>query len=171
MSKQDLSFLPFFLREPVYVVPETTPPSLPEERTLPALPHRGQGRQGIVLLVRETDHAMLAPDDQAFLEKILQAVSLTLEDAVVVNTAGWEEHLQNGFSTDELLAGFSGQTYLVLGPVPGEWSQSNYFEKYRVIRGENAQHLLQADTLAEIASDTDKKVRLWKCLQQLFVKP
>ncbi len=67
MSEQDLSFLPFFLREPIYVVPEAAP--APQKETLPALPHLGEGKQGILLLVHEPDHVFLAPDDQAFLEK------------------------------------------------------------------------------------------------------
>ena len=170
MSDQNLAFLPFFLREPIYVVPEANPISLPEQKVPPAIPHLGEGKQGILVLVHEPDHAFLAPGDQAFLEKILQAVSLTLEDTVVVNMAGWEAHYQNGFSTDELLADFPCQACIVLGPVPDQWSQSNYFEKYCVTRGDNTPHLLLADALSEIAEDVTKKGRLWKCLQQLFVQ-
>lgn len=169
MNDQNLAFLPFFLREPVYVVPEAAAPS-PQKETPPALPHLGEGKQAILLLVHEPDHAFLAPGDQAFLEKILQAVSLTPEDIVLVNEARWTDHYQNGFSTDELLATFSCQTYIVLGSIPSQWSQSNYFEKYCVTKGDQAQRLLHADRLSEIAQDTAKKARLWKCLQQLFVK-
>ena len=164
MSQPDHRFLSFFLREPVYIVDEPDPvPADP----LPLLPHQGEGRQQVLVLVREAEHAFLAPEDQAFLNKVLSAVSLSADDILLVN---WEEasfHLQQGIALDSLLPGLPYRVCLVLGEVPAPWSLSNFFQLYEV----NNQHekmLLQAETLGTLIHDVDKKVRFWKGLQQLF---
>ena len=167
MNDQDFRFLPFFLREAVYVVPEPAPVPIKEPAPLPAW--LGKGEQPILLLVNEPEHEFLAPHDQAFLEKILRAVSLSLDDIMLINQEHAATHVQQGTSWDELLADLVYQTSIVFGEVPDHWSQSQYLEKYTVKQGADARQWLLADTLSVIAHDTDKKARLWKCLQQLFV--
>ena len=168
MSHQEYTFLPFFLREPVYLIPEPEPVKESDEPTVPEIPYVGKGQRKVLILVSAPDHKFLAPDDQAFLEKILQAISFTLDDILLVNLENLTTHLQRGFYLDELLATLSFQTCLVLGEVPDQWSLSHFFEKY-TIKERNDRQLLQTDTLSAMADDVNKKARLWKCLRQLFV--
>ena len=167
MNDQDARFLSFFLREPVYVVPEPDPPPA-EVASVPEISRRGTGQREILILVSESDHEFLSPPDQVFLEKILQAVSLSPDDVTLINTRSLTEYVQQGFSMDELLSTVSYQTCLVFGTTPDHWSLSSFFEPYAVREGLDNHALLLADPLSVIAHSTDKKAKLWKCLQQLF---
>ncbi len=72
--RDDKRFLPFFLREPVYVVPE--PEKLAVESTVPPLPIAGLGKKGVLVLMHEPEYPFLSPADQTFLDKVLQAIEL-----------------------------------------------------------------------------------------------
>ena len=170
MTDQDTRFLPFFLRQPIYVVPEPERPDS-EPTPPPELSWQGEGKQEIMVLVQEPRYEFLAPEDQTFLEKILQAVSLTMGDVRILNINSVAPYLRQEISFDDLLAPYPYRTCVILGEVPTPWVQSSHFEKYRVTEGTHGQALLQADPLSIIASDTDKKGQLWRCLQQLFIAP
>ena len=165
MIDQDTRFLPFFLREPVYVVPETAP--TPKETPQQILAHQGQGKQQVLVVVRETDYPFLAPDDQAFLAKILSAVSLSEDDIWLVNWQGATAALQQGVPLEKLLPEVPYQKCIVFGEMPAPWSLTNFFEPYEVKKVEE-KWLLQAETLAVLTNYVEKKAKFWKGLQQLF---
>ncbi len=165
MSEDD-RFLPFFLREPVYVVPE--PKKSAAEPVAKPLPVAGLGEQSILVLIYEPEHAFLSPADQAFFKKILQALSLSADDIALVNWYRTEAKLQVGIALDQHLPDQSYKTTLVFGEVPQPWSQSNFFEAYTV-KSQETKRFLQAASLAKLAQDAALKVRFWKCLQDLFL--
>ena len=160
-------FLPFFLREPVYVVPE--PEKLPVEPEASTLPVAGVGKEGILVLVYEPEHAFLSPTDQTFLNKILQAVSLLTEDIALVNWHAAQADLQAGLALDQRLPDQPYATTIVFGAVPRPWSRSNFFEAY-VVKSSETQRFLQANSLDAMAQNPTLKARFWKCLQQLFLR-
>ena len=165
MNDQDTRFLPFFLRDPVYVVPEPAP--TPKQAPPSILAHQGLGEQRVLVLVHESNYPFLAPDDDAFLSKVLSAVSLRKDDVWLVNWEGALASLQQQVPLEELLPNLSYRQCLVFGEVPTPWSLTNFFEPYVVKKAEE-RLLLQADTLAALANHTEKKTRFWKGLQQLF---
>lgn len=165
---EDNRFLPFFLREPIYVVAEPEKPSV-ESATAP-LPVAGLGKEGVLILVHEPAYPFLSPADQSLLEKILDAVGLSPDDISLVNWAPAEPFLEAGNSLDNQLPERANQTVLVFGEVPPHWSESDSFEKYAA-KSNGTQRLLQADALASLPGMPDNKLRLWKCLQQLFPQP
>ncbi len=164
---EDNRFLPFFLREPIYVV--TEPEKVPVENALLRLPVAGFGKKDVLALVYEPEHTFLAPADQALLEKILQAVRLSTDDIALVNWHPAQADLQAGKALDPYLPPQQYQTTIVFGEVP-PWSQSNFFEAYKV-RNNGTQRFLQANSLATLTEDPAQKIRFWKCLQQLFLQP
>lgn len=163
-------FLPFFLREPIYLVDEPEPVVKSPERTIPDLPCLGSPRNEVLIVVNEPNHEFLSAPDRAFLEKILQAVSLQIEDTVIVNGHQFASYRQQDFSTDELLTPFGYSIAWVLGNAPDQWSLSSHLEPYEISEVDDRQ-LLQSDPLSVIAGDVEKKGRLWKCLQVLFSSP
>lgn len=163
---EDHRFLPFFLREPVYVVPE--PEKVPEEPTVPPLPAFGLGKKDILVLVQEANYSFLSPADQSFLYKILQAVNLSADDIVLVNWQSAQPFLQAGSTLDQHLPAQTHQTILVFGELPQPWSQSNFFERYTV-KSNETQRFLHAESLEVLSRNPEQKLRLWKCLQQLFL--
>ena len=163
---EDNRFLPFFLREPIYVV--TEPEKIPVENTPLHLPAAGFGKKGVLVLVYEPEHTFLAPADQTLLEKILQAVSLLPDDIALINWYSAQSLLEAGNALDQYLSDQPYRTTIVFGEVPQPWSQGNFFEAYAV-NDHGTQHFLQAASLATLAQDPAQKVRFWKCLQQLFL--
>lgn len=163
--RDDYRFLPFFLREPVYVVDDRK--TLPVESRAPLLPVTGLGKKGVLLLVREPQHPFLSPADQALLEKILPAVSLSADDISLVNWHPVQADLRGGQALDQYLPAQNHQTIIVFGEVPQPWSQSNFFEEYAV-KSNETQRFLQTNSLDTLNQDSVQKLRFWKCLQQLF---
>ncbi len=192
----DLRFLSFFLREPIYVVEEPHVPSvertLPEEEppnnepslstvatdvealstTAPGaaapdqIPHQGQGHQQVLIMVCESDSEYLNATDQALLEKILSAVSLSLNDVVLTNAACKKDSSPESLAAPWLQA-FNCTTLLVFGDQQKRWLSEDY-EVYTLQHLPSGQKVLYADALSVIAADLNKKGQLWKGLQMLF---
>lgn len=163
---EDNRFLPFFLRELVYVIAE--PEKVAEGSPAPSLSVVGLGTKGILVLVHDAEHAFLSPDNRHFLEKILQAVNLSADDIALINWHAAQPVLQAGIALKRCLPAEPYATTIVFGEVPTPWSQSNFFEKYAVNR-DGSQRFLQADALEVLRESPEQKLLLWKCLQQLFL--
>ena len=163
---EDNRFLPFFLREPVYVV--TEPEKVVVEDPVPTLPIAGLGREGVLVLVHESEHPLLDPTNHTFLNKILQAVDLSANDIALVNWYTAQPALQAGTTLEQCLPTEPYATTIVFGEVPVPWSQSNFFKKYTVNK-HGTQCFLQADSLEILRENSEQKLLLWRCLQQLFL--
>ena len=163
---EDNRFLPFFLREPIYVVAE--PERVAEELRVPLLSASGLDTKGVLILVHETEHSLLAPADQTLLEKILQAVNLSTDDVALVNWHSAQSSLEASNALDQHLPNQPYQTNIVFGEVPTPWSLSNFFEMYTVSH-HGTRRFLRADPLKVLRENSEQKLRLWKCLQQVFL--
>ena len=163
MSDTNTDFLPFFFQEPVYVVPENIVKNdVSEEAEVePAYNPLGQNKQQILILVEEPEEMHLSEPNRELLQKILQALSFTLDDVYLVNVA-------QAHSPEQVAGDISFSTCISFGMPPEPWQFSNFFRKYEVMEDETERAFLFADALAEIGKDVEKKKQLWLSLKALF---
>ena len=148
--------------------PETSlqqPVPSPQNEAVPeaTIDFYGQNRKGILILTDYSDEKHLSIGDSEFLKKILQAVNLTFDDIALVNIARHNTPAQlnkvNQFGAKTVIAfGIKNES---LGAV----HQTTHYEL--VDQGE--MHVLCADALSTIATDNDKKRKLWTNLKQMFL--
>ncbi|MFP4089183.1 MAG: hypothetical protein ACLFT3_02670 [Cyclobacteriaceae bacterium] len=190
---EDLSFLSFFLTEPVYLlaepesfqeapVPETEVPaemSAPplqenvarQEKEVQPLPSfEGSNRKHLLILFHQEGGGAMASQDKALLGKILQAVHYSFEDVALCNWASLNSEAGNDLKVYESLNKIPSETILVFGDPPLSWSYTHFFRKYHISQDETGKSLLQADEIHEIAQNKDLKVQLWNALQKLFIQ-
>jgi len=194
---EDLSFLSFFLTEPIYLLPEELPVSEgtataepigpsenPQEDDPPQsekprgepsgstspqpLAVQGRNRKKVLILFYQPDAEYMVEADSSFLEKVLKAVAHDLEDVARCNWALLERQVPAKPDVYESLQRVDCLKILVFGDLPLVWSMSHFFQKYHITRDASQRTLLQADHLHEIAQNRDLKVKLWESLQQLF---
>lgn len=154
--------MPFFLREPIYVVDEPEVPVPPEAPTTPELDYQGNQASEMLIVVHEPEHDFLSVADRAFLEKVLRAVSLGIDHVVLVNGN------QRALSHDELSAVLSYRVGWIANAKPGWGLLEKDLPLYTVSQDKGDQQWLRTDSLSAIAGSVAKKAQLWQCLQQLF---
>ena len=159
-KSENTDFLPFFLTEPVYIIPEAALPAEPEVVVPEFL---GENQREILILVYEKDAQFLSESNQVFLEKVLQALGLSWADVALVNWAHQED-----LFLPENLSLIPFQQCVAFGPLPPEWEMGNCFKQYHVTQDASGSKLLWADALADIAPDLEKKRRLWQGLKSVF---
>lgn len=159
---EDTEFLPFFLTEPVYIVPEAELPAEPEVVVPEFL---GENHREILILVYEEDTQFLSKSNQAFLEKVLQALDLSWSDVALVN---WAHHADEDTYRMEGLSLIPFQRCVTFGLLPPDWETGHCFKQYDVTQDASGSKLLWADALTDIASDLEKKRRLWQGLKSMF---
>lgn len=175
----DYNFLPFFLTEPVYIIPE---PAL-ELETQEKEPHndlsdqtalgiqpeikeliiksRGGFKKNILILVDDPFPEVLNITDTEFLLKILKAIRLSEDDVAIVNV----HHLNNDF-LPLLKEHFNYRVLMMFGiEAP---SITKNITKYKIIES-SGEKVLYADSLTDIDKDKQKKLKLWENLQLLFI--
>ena len=157
---ENAEFLPFFLTEPIYVVLEAALPAEPEVVVPEFL---GENQRDILMLVYEKEARFLSESNQAFLEKVLQALDLSWTDVALVNWAHQED-----LFLPENLSLIPFQYCVTFGPLPPDWEMGNCFKQYHVTQDASGSRLLWADTLADTAPDLEKKRRLWQGLKSMF---
>jgi hypothetical protein len=194
-TEEDLSFLAFFLNEPVYLLPEEEPVFITRHEveaeiamkdeavqepgetaedekagapstTLPV--YEGQNRKAVLVLYHQPDSEQLAEGSKAFLQKILQAVNHEPDDVALCNWALLEKKESEVPDIYETLQSIDSHKMLVFGDLPLAWSMSHFFQKYHISEDADGRQLLQADDLLMIAQKRDLKVKLWESLQRLF---
>lgn len=143
-------------------VPAASPATLPSPEHPPKESTLGRFKQKVLLIVNDSTHAVLNDIDREFLEKVLGAVELRLEDVdllniATLNTADLKSHL-NSKSLHHLITFGVPLTRLRLEIllVPYQIKQ---------VEGVN---LLFADTLASIQQDRARKSAFWGCLKKMF---
>lgn len=136
------SFLPLFIEEEIYLI---------EDRNTKTAPvFVGGNKQGVLILVSNSNEALLSPEEDDLLQKILLSVELTYDDVAIVNVP----------KPDFQEVDFQKALSFGVAVEP----QTNY---YQVEEIEGKQWLL-VDSLTKIAKDRSKKKQLWQHLQQLF---
>lgn len=140
---KNTSFLREFLKDNVYIVKE-------------------QARYSILVLFKHPDTPYLSESEEDFLEKILQAVGIRLNEARLVNI----DHQTPEDSYDSLEE--VPASHVVSFGVPlTQVGLDLTLEKYQVQQLKGI-HLLLADTLSEISENREQKKRLWNALRQMF---
>lgn len=195
-QEEDLSFLAFFLNEPVYLLPEEAPVfiPLPEEEaeviaqadtmhdaganekeekeeitSAPDVPgYEGQNRKAVLVLYHQPDSTQMPEGSKTFLQKILRAVAHEPDDVALCNWALLEQQASEVPGIYETLQSIDSSKILVFGDLPLSWSMSHFFQKYHITQDADGRQLLQADDLLMIAQNRDLKVKLWESLQRLF---
>ncbi|MEM9831169.1 MAG: hypothetical protein AAF944_11065 [Bacteroidota bacterium] len=154
MIDSDLTFLPFFFQESIYLVDETL-----ADTTYQPL---GANLRKVLVLVDEPDALHLSEVSKQLLEKILQAVQLSLDDICLVN-------VQQAPEPDRIAQELAYSYCLSFGMPPEAWQFNSFSKKYSVDRDNTGRAYLWADSLVEIAHDIDKKKALWLNLKTLFL--
>jgi hypothetical protein len=191
-SAEDLSFLQFFLTEPIYLVPEAEPvifkkeesieekvtvsaveaPSAidpePASSPLPLPETEGSNQQGVLILFHDKASSRLQAEHKQLLEKILKAIHLTFEDIALCNWAPLEITFEKQSNIFESIQKIKSDKILVFGDLPLAWSLSHFFQKYHITREAEGKKLLLADDLLKIAQNRELKVQLWNSLQKMF---
>jgi DNA polymerase III psi subunit len=187
---QDLSFLPFFLTEPVYLLPEeektleeavaveaaaenqpaaeTGDRDEPEQDQLEKPVYEGKNRRQVMILVYNYADARLPAADKALLGKILQALDLDFEDVALCNWALLQQKADERPDIYERLNRIDADKVIAFGDLPGSWSCTHFFSKYHISHDQAGTAFLHSDGLLEIAQNKDLKVLLWDSLQKLF---
>jgi len=138
------NFLKTFLKEGIYKV---SPPTV---------------RYPLVVLFENAPALVLPESQEDFLEKILQAVNLRLDEAKLINRLSpnpednWEDWQE---IPSQYLIAFGTKIPVFKVDIP------LYEVKYY-----KTLSFFVADSLADIAEDKDKKKQLWKVLQEMLLK-
>lgn len=193
-SSEDLSFLRFFLTEPIYLLPEAEPVKVKEKVVLQAetnivmkteapesanhsapvsspisLPEiEGDNKRGVLVLIYDKESKSLRSENKLLLEKILKAVNLGFEDIALCNWALLEEVFESRNDIFESIQKIKATKILAFGDLPLAWSLSHFFQKYHITQDAEGKKLLLADDLLKIAHNREFKVQLWNSLQEMF---
>lgn len=132
-----------------------------EEKTI-SIPFLGGNRRKIALVVDYRDERFLPAGPLKFLQGILNACNLNLEDVAIVNKStlstsaydNWNAHLQSNVI---LLFGMNPESIGV--PLHFPFFQIQSFNNIR---------FLSSPSLEELENDKLLKSKLWLCLKNLF---
>lgn len=123
---------------------------------------RGSNQKHLIIVYRVD----VTPLDKIFLAKILSAVQYDLEqDTTLIELReGQDLSFQNISKT------LAPRHFISLGLAPKELGLNLTNQLYQPMNIENCCFLF-ANSLTEIAKDTNKKAALWGCLQSMFINP
>ena len=163
---EDINFLSHFIKEEIYLIKErevevineseTTGVIEPQEENVAIQPPQfeGNNKNHISILVPQIQN-----EESIFLEKILAAVKLTLNECALVSLSNNKELTSLTELSPECIISFGVEGNQI--PLPGSY--------YDII-SQNSVKILKADSLSIISADTSKKKQLWEALQKLFLK-
>ncbi len=192
-TADDLSFLRFFLTEPIYLLPETEAVRITEEKEVLevnaiildeeqssgqdsqpsssglSLPETAEdNKKGVLLLFYDKKSEGLDSESKQLLEKILKAINLSLEDIALCNWAPLEAIFEQQKTVFETLQKLNSNKILAFGDLPLAWSLSHFFQKYHITQDAEGRKLLLADDLLKIEQNRELKIQLWSALQKMF---
>ena len=122
----------------------------------------GKNAKNILVLINETEHAFLGDDELNFLMNILNACSVSMADAALVNTCNDET-----INYEKLMNQFSPSVILFLGTEPQLLGFPVQIPMYQ-IQQYNKQQYLCAPSLQKLSTDKEEKKQLWLCLKKIF---
>ncbi len=177
---KDHAFLSYFLEEAIYVVDSTEAPkqntSQIDDQEVdtnqksdeaneivanlpPKLKFKGGNKTELLVVVAEENEEFIAAAETAFLTKILQAISMDIDDIALVNIANQPVDSLHHFGhiNYSLMICFSSS-------LPPFLSSK---ERY-ILRSDSGKNILYCHSLQEIVLDRDKKVKLWEQLKLQF---
>ncbi|MCY7291429.1 MAG: hypothetical protein LH615_04530 [Ferruginibacter sp.] len=122
----------------------------------------GKNDKHILILVNEPDHAFLGDDELSFLLTILNACSISMHDAALVNS-----HNNETVKYEKLMSQFSPSIILFLGIEPQQLGFPVQIPMYQV-QQYNKQQYLCAPSLEILSKNKEEKKQLWLCLKKIF---
>ena len=122
----------------------------------------GNNKKRVLILV-QSDETLYLPDDQlSFLQGILTACHLTMEDVAILNVKK-NPSVTYKSATSEL----QSEKLILFGIQPHQIELPVNFPTYQ-IQQYNNQVYLAAPQLSDFHDNKAEKTKLWKCLQQIF---
>ena len=154
----------YFITEDLYIIrekePGPTPPgTVGEERPPQKIDAKGSLAGSAFILVNDAGHEHIAPGDEQFLHKILQAVQVGPGDIAIINTA------KNRVDLDFILGAGAGKI-LIFDPDQAVLKDPVQAYVPETLQGKT---FLISDSLDELQKDQNKKRQLWKSLQEIFL--
>jgi len=122
----------------------------------------GKNDKQILVLVNEPDHAFLGDDELSFLLTILNACSISMADAALVNS-----NHNEAVEYEKLMSQFSPSIILFLGIEPQQLGFPVQIPMYQV-QQYNKQQYLCAPSLEILSKNKEEKKQLWLCLKKIF---
>lgn len=126
------------------------------------LPVIGANKKNILIVLKEQSKAVVDKKDQTFLEGILKACNLNIDDTAVLNIHGLPD-----IEYTKLLKDFEPGKVLLFGVEPAEIKLPLLFP-HNQIQQHISQLYVSFPSLKTIAAEKPLKQALWTTLQKLF---
>ena len=152
--------------KPVITATERKPePEKPVEKQQQESPLLGRYNRKILVVVHESAYTHCSEDDLQFLQKILQALKLSMNDIGILNLA------QHPHDYTALANAFAPGEVLLLGPDAASLELPMRFPQFQV-QPWGKVSFLQAPALREMNGDSEEqklqKKKLWEGLKRMF---
>jgi len=121
----------------------------------------GKNEKHISNYVYETGFPVVADADMAFLQKVLGACKLSIDDVIMINTA------QPEINAVELLKKLKPKFTILFGVELEKLELPMIFPQYQVQHFDGCKYLC-VPQLAQIAKDNEQKKQLWQSLKRMF---
>ena len=136
----------------------------PTDTIEPAQIHvAGQNLKEILVLIDEPDQKLLNPADEAFLEKVLMAVDVDLNDIALVNIAG-----MNQAQMKDVRMVPHGLRFCFMEKIPDALQEPGLMRYQNMLC--EGRRILWCGTLGSISRNKELKIELWQELKLLFHK-
>ena len=122
----------------------------------------GNNQKKVVILVRAADAIYLPDDELNFLLGILTACKLSMADIALINISKNTSLLYKDV-TEQLKA----EKVILFGIDPKELGLPLQFPLYQ-IQNYNDQVYLSSESLNNLRTDKEEKMKLWNCLKKVF---
>lgn len=122
----------------------------------------GMHKKGILVLVNSSNSPFVNDEELAYLNRILNACHLTLEDVALINIATLP-----GVNYLQLLNQFPSQQVICFGVSPDQLQLPIDFPFYQLQKSGSATYL-HALPLQELEPDEEARKKLWSSLKKLF---
>ena len=153
MNKLNPEDLHLLLDEPIYVLHEHFDSGVHEPENEAIEPSqvlvKGENKKGIIILNEDNTTDLIAPDDEIFLFKGLNALGITLADIVILDAT---QPLAKSMQINKQI----------------KFSASSKTEQLYDVKIVNGIQELECHPLKEIISNKELKVKFWLSLKSLF---
>ena len=151
-------YISWIYREEIYLIAETAAPAKPAQ--VIGSPYFGDNKEQFSIFIESTDLDFYKTEDFSFLCQVMEAISLTPSEYVVINLSAYAveswEQVQQTFSPRTVLS-FTEKTRSFLAVRSAKYTPHL------------SDHLrcLAVDSLSVIREDRDLKKKLWQGLKEL----
>lgn len=122
----------------------------------------GDNRRNILLVVNYSDARHVPPEELAFLDNLLSACKLNMNDVAIINL-----HNQDTTDFTGILSFFESNIVFLFGVEPKTLGLPIHFPHFQV-QPFNGITFLSSPGLTDISTDKILKSKLWVCLRRIF---